>query len=114
METIVGLFEDEEDADEAINWLQQAGFNRQQFGVIAHNRVIEKVNKKETFQKGTIQADNKLGAAGGAAVGGLTGLLAGMTALAIPGVGPTVLAGTLVVGATTGLGTATGGLLGLL
>jgi hypothetical protein len=46
-----------------------------------------------------------VGAAGGAVVGGLTGLLMGLGAIAIPGIGPVIAAGTLA----TALGSAAAG-----
>jgi uncharacterized protein (TIGR02271 family) len=56
-----------------------------------------------------------VGAGAGAAVGGLGGLLVGLSALAIPGVGPVLAAGPLATTlAGAGLGAAAGGLLGAL
>jgi hypothetical protein len=54
-------------------------------------------------------------AAGSAAIGGLTGFIAGIAALAIPGVGPILAAGPLaagIIGAT--VGAAAGGVVGAL
>jgi hypothetical protein len=61
----------------------------------------------------------KIGAASGGALGGLTGLLVGLGALAIPGVGPIMLAGATATALATTLaggaiGAVTGGLLGAL
>ena len=51
----------------------------------------------------------------GVAVGGISGLLLGLATLAIPGIGPAIVAGPLVAAITgTALGAATGGLLGAL
>jgi hypothetical protein len=119
MQTVVGLFEYEEDADLAIRELERAGFNRNIVGVMARNTIVQRVDHKEDKEQGTIKADHKLGAAGGALVGGLGGLLIGVGALLIPGVGPVLAAGTLggILGAATaatGMGAAVGGLLGAL
>ena len=55
------------------------------------------------------------GASFGTALGGGAGLLAGLGALAIPGIGPVVAAGWLIATLTgAGIGAATGGLLGSL
>jgi hypothetical protein len=59
------------------------------------------------------------GAIGGTAIGGLGGLLAGLTVITIPGFGPIITAGTLIttLGATAagaGIGAATGGIVGAL
>jgi uncharacterized membrane protein len=112
MKTVAGLFKYERDADLAIRALERAGFNENHYGVIAPNSVVQRVDWKEDAKEGTIQTDHKLGATGGAAVGGLTGLLAGLTALAVPGIGPVLAAG--MIAASTGLGATAGGLLGSL
>lgn len=112
MKTVAGLFKYERDADSAIRALESAGFNENHYGVIAPNSVVQKVNWKEDVKEGTVQTDHKLGTAGGAAVGGLTGLLAGLTALAVPGIGPVLAAG--MIAASTGFGATAGGLLGSL
>jgi hypothetical protein len=59
------------------------------------------------------------GATGGTVVGGLTGLLVGLGALVIPGIGPVVAAGSLAAALSSaaigaGIGAAAGGLLGAL
>ena len=117
---IAGLFEQEQAADLVIDELQNAGFNQEQFGVLARNRVIQKVDWEEDVEEGVIhQEGSKLGASGGATVGGLTGLLLGVGALAIPGIGPALAAGSIAtalgtIAAATGLGAVSGGLLGAL
>jgi hypothetical protein len=115
MKRIAGLFEQEQAADRAISELQKNGFNKEHFGVITRNRITQKVNREEDIRAGTVKADQKLGVTGGAAVGGLTGLLLGVGALFIPGIGPVVAAGTLAaIAAGTGMGAVAGGLLGAL
>jgi hypothetical protein len=112
MKTVAGLFKYEKEADLAIRALESAGFNENHYGVIAPNSVVQKVNWKEDAKEGTVQTDHKLGTTGGAAVGGLTGLVAGLTALTIPGIGPVLAAG--MIAASTGFGATAGGLLGSL
>jgi hypothetical protein len=112
MKTVAGLFKSEREADLAIKELERAGFNENNYGVIAPNTVVQRVDRAQDQREGTIQTDHKLGTAGGAAVGGLTGLLAGLTALAVPGVGPILAAG--MIAASAGFGATAGGLLGSL
>jgi uncharacterized membrane protein len=119
MKKIFGLFDHEEEADRAISELQKAGFSREHFGVITRNKISQKVNREEDVREGTVQVDQKLSPATGAAVGGLTGLLLGVGALFIPGIGPVLAAGTLAsaigaVAAGTGMGAVAGGLLATL
>lgn len=119
MKTVVGLFERAEEADQAIQALQKAGFNRNRFSIIGRNEVVQRVDRAEDNQEGTIQAEDKLGVAGGAAIGGVTGLLLGLGALVIPGIGPVVAAGTIATAlgtaaAAAGMGAVAGGLIGAL
>lgn len=84
--------------------------------VAAHDRVA--VDDRAAATDAGHTATGTGGAAGallGSAVGGGVGLLAGIGALAIPGVGPVVAAGWLVATlAGAGVGAASGGLLGSL
>jgi uncharacterized membrane protein len=119
MKRVVGLFAHEQAADRAISELQKKGFTQEHFGVITRNRITQKVNREEDIREGTVKADQKLGVTGGAAIGGLTGLLLGVGALFIPGIGPAVAVGALAsslgaIAAGTGMGAVTGGLLGAL
>jgi uncharacterized protein (TIGR02271 family) len=60
-------------------------------------------------------SDVAKGAGIGAAIGGIGGLLLGLGALAIPGIGPVVAAGPLAAALTgAGIGAATGGIVGAL
>lgn len=115
MKRVAGLFANEQAADRAISELQKKGFSQEHFGVITRNRIVQKVNREEDVREGTVKADQKLGVTGGAAIGGLTGLLMGVGALFIPGIGPVVAAGALgALAAGTGMGAVAGGLLGAL
>jgi hypothetical protein len=116
MKAIVGLFEGQEEADRAIRELEAAGFAHNQFSLVARDNIVQVVNRQEDREQGTVQAEEKLGPTGGAVIGGLTGLLIGVAALAIPGIGPVIAAGTVAatLGAAAGMGAVTGGLLGAL
>ena len=118
----VGVFSSRQDAESAIDELNRAGFPMNKVSIIA----------KDAGRQGDIagvdvsdRVGNKAdegataGALTGGTLGGLTGLLVGLGALAIPGVGPVVLAGELAtVLATTvaggAIGAAAGGLAGAL
>jgi hypothetical protein len=94
MRTISGLFDTREQANRAVDALEDAGVASDDISVIG----------PEGSASGAAE-----GAGIGAAVGGVGGLLAGLGAFAIPGIGPVLGAGWL---ATTLAGMAAGGLAG--
>jgi len=99
-------------AHAVVNDLVNAGFNRADISLIANNaddRYASYIDTSSTSE------DVGQGAGIGAAVGGVGGLLIGLGALAIPGVGPFVAAGPLAAAlAGAGVGAVTGGLIGAL
>jgi hypothetical protein len=109
-QTIIGVFDNVDDATAAINDLKVAGFTPDSISVITRNRDANNTLVEET--EGNEAAKGALsGALGGGTLGAVLGwLLAGGTAL-IPGVGPIVAAG--VLGATI-TGALVGGSLGSL
>ncbi|MEM6755081.1 MAG: DUF2382 domain-containing protein [Cyanobacteria bacterium P01_C01_bin.38] len=114
-----GLFYSRDEAEAAVRGLRDAGFDQDRISVIA--RDADKVDGVETTEKVGNKADEgaAAGALTGGALGGITGLLVGLGALAIPGVGPILLAGTEATAIATTLaggaiGAATGGLVGAL
>ena len=111
--TVVGLFQDQPSAEAAINRLTAAGFREDQIGVAVKDRERQDALTEST---GTQAAEDATkGAVGGGVVGGVIGLLAGVGALAIPGVGPIIAGGALASTlAGAGIGAAAGGLLGAL
>jgi uncharacterized membrane protein len=117
MKTVVGLFEYYQDAERAVNELTNRGFARNEISVAARDNVLRSraVGGRET----AVAESAGAGAVGGAAVGGIAGLLVGLGALVIPGIGPVVTAGTLATAlastaAGAGIGAAAGGLIGAL
>jgi uncharacterized protein (TIGR02271 family) len=110
---VVGLFHSQADAESAIARLKQSGFSENQIGVALKDR-----KRQEELIEGTgTQAAEgaATGALGGGVLGGVIGLLAGVGALAIPGVGPIIAGGTLASTlAGAGIGAAAGGLIGAL
>ncbi len=111
--TVVGLFHNQADAERAIQRLKSEGFSENQIGVAIKDRERQQELIEGT---GTQAAEGAAtGAIGGGVLGGVIGLLAGVGALAIPGVGPIIAGGTLASTlAGAGIGAAAGGLLGAL
>jgi hypothetical protein len=110
--TIARLFDSYNDASAAVADLEAAGFLRDDISLIA-NRGTTTTTAAPDDTSGHSGTGAGTGATLGAVVGGGAGLLAGLGALAIPGVGPVVAAGWLVATlAGAGVGAAGGGLLG--
>ncbi len=116
----IGVFHNRSDAEQALRELGNAGIVMDRVSVIArdrdHNGEIGGATVKEKVGD---KADEgaTAGAVTGGALGGLTGLLVGLGTLAIPGIGPIMLAGaTATALATTlagaGIGAAAGGIIG--
>ena len=111
--TVVGLFRDQPAAERAIQRLTAAGFTEKQIGVAVRDREQQAAITEGT---GTQAAEGaKAGAVSGGVLGGVVGLLAGVGALAIPGIGPIIAGGALASTlAGAGIGAAAGGLVGAL
>ena len=115
--TLVRMFDDHAHAMQAVRELESAGFTQDEVSIMAGER---RYSTGETpAAANDTDTDTESGAGVGATIGGLVGggagLLAGIGALAIPGVGPIVAAGWLVAALTgAGAGAAAGGLLGSL
>lgn len=115
----VGIFSHRRDAEDALHELKNSGFAMDRVSVIAQDTDGGNIAGAEVHEKVGNKADEgaSLGAVSGGTLGGLTGLLVGLGTLAIPGVGPIMLAGaTATAIATTlagaGIGAAAGSLLG--
>lgn len=110
--TVIGTYRDMETATAVVNDLVSAGFHRNSISVIAGDAD----KKYSTYIDNDNAADDTAKGAGiGAAIGGLGGLLLGLGALAIPGVGPVIAAGPLAAAlAGAGIGAVTGGIIGAL
>jgi len=109
--TVIGTYSSVETAVAVVNDLVKAGFQRNDISLIADdpdNKYAAVVDQNT--------ADNTAAGAGiGAAIGGLGGLLLGLGALAIPGIGPVIAAGPIVAAlAGAGVGAVTGGIIGAL
>jgi len=108
-----GIYKDRAMVESAVDTLVNAGFRPADISVLLPDNIGTKEFAHEKNTKAPEGAAT--GAGTGAVVGGTLGLLAGIGALAIPGLGPFIAAGP-IMGALAGLGVgaATGGLIGAL
>jgi hypothetical protein len=108
-----GIYKDRATAETAVDRLLAGGFSNQDVSVLMSDNSGSKdfaTEKNTKAPEGTTT-----GAGVGGVVGGTLGLLAGIGALAIPGVGPLIAAGPIMAGlAGLGIGGAVGGLVGAL
>jgi hypothetical protein len=118
----VGVLSSRQETEYALNELRGAGFPMEKVSVVAKDldRGDEIAGVDMSDRIGN-KADEgaATGAVTGGALGGLTGLLVGLGALAIPGIGPIVIAGAAATTIATTLaggaiGAAAGGLVGAL
>src|SRR5579862_132088 len=107
------IFPTQSAAEAALNQLTGAGFSRQDVSVLMADKSTTRefaAEKNTKAPEGTT-----LGAGVGGTVGGAIGLLAGIGAIAIPGVGPLIAAGPIMAAlAGVGVGGVVGGLTGAL
>src|SRR5262245_57009005 len=107
--TVVGLFDTYADAQGAVQDLVDMGVNANDISVVANDARGEFKNYQAggTSAPGDFNTPDRTGgtkgaegatagAVGGGVLGGVLGLLAGVGALAIPGIGPALAAGPLV------------------
>jgi hypothetical protein len=112
-ETVVALYNRLDNAHAAVRELVAAGFSRDDISLVANN-----VTGEYSRSAASDDVTGEEGAGFGAVVGSLTGVMVGLTAIAIPGIGPIIAAGPLaaLLGGTTGaavgavLGAVTGGI----
>jgi hypothetical protein len=116
----VGVFANRRDAEEALHELRKSGFDMNRVSVVVQDADGDKnIAGAEVTERVGDKSDEgaTVGAVSGGTLGGLTGLLVGLGTLAIPGIGPIMLAGaTATALATTlagvGIGALAGSLLG--
>lgn len=110
---VFGIYKNSMQAESAVDRLTAAGFSNNDISVLLPDVQSSKEFAHEKSTKAPEGATT--GVATGGALGGTLGLLAGIGALAIPGVGPLIAAGP-IMGALAGLGVggAVGGLIGAL
>jgi uncharacterized membrane protein len=114
---VVGLFETREAAERAVRELDRRGLDQATVSLAMRQRDGPATVAAATGTQATEAAGT--GAAGGGILGGLAGLLVGLGALTVPGVGPVLAAGPLSAALGTalagaGIGAAAGGLVGAL
>lgn len=116
MKTVVGLFDDYAQARNAALDVERSGISHDDISVLANNGT-----DSEHVRRDYVDAPSTMGhaitkdAGVGAEIGGVLGLLAGMSLFTIPGLGFIAGAGWLAGMLTgAGLGAITGGLVGML
>ncbi len=129
MRTVAHLYDTYDHAQSVVTELEAAGFSHENVSIVANQGVSDAYNTAPTTTTATTTGDYTsavttapaastgagTGASIGTIIGGGAGLLAGIGALAIPGIGPIIAAGWLVAALTgAGAGAAAGGLLGSL
>ncbi len=91
--SVVGVFENENQAKEAINELKRQGFDEREISLIAREEREQGVGQEDEMSMA--EQDLGDGMLTGGALGGIAGILAGAGALLVPGVGPIIAAGPL-------------------
>jgi hypothetical protein len=114
--SVYGIFASRSALERAVVGLEQAGFRNEDVSVLLPENLG---NKDLVTEKSSKSPEGAVtGGATGGVVGGTLGWLAGIGALAIPGLGPFIAAGPIMAalagaGAGAALGGVTGGLIGL-
>jgi hypothetical protein len=110
---VFGIYPDSAQAERGVDALIAAGFGSAEISVLLPDTQSTQAfahHKDTKAPEGTA-----VGVTAGGAIGGVLGVLAGIGALAIPGVGPLIAAGPIMAGlAGLGVGGAVGGLVGAL
>lgn len=110
---VFGIYRDYADVENAVDALKTAGYRNTDISVL----FPENVGTKDFAMKKDTKAPEgaATGAGTGAVIGGGLGWLAGIGALAIPGLGPFIAAGPIMAAlAGAGVGGAVGGITGAL
>lgn len=109
MNTLIGIFKERKNADEAVSTLKEKGFETRDISIIMRDET-KVVEQDLPVLEGAVG-----GATTGGVLGGLAGLLIGLGAITIPGIGALLIGGPLVAAlglsgaaATTAAGAATG------
>ncbi|WP_066383966.1 MULTISPECIES: signal transduction histidine kinase LytS [unclassified Anabaena] len=112
----VGVFSRHQDFEKALHELKNIGFPMDRVSVIARDEDGKFVSPELQMQE-QVDEGVRMGVISGGVLGGLGGLLIGLGTIAIPGIGPVILAGATATAIATTLagasiGAVTGGLLG--
>jgi len=110
---VFGIYRNRQDVEEGVQALRNANFRSTDISVLFSENVGTKDFAHEKHTK--MPEGSTAGASTGAVVGGVLGWLTGIGALAIPGVGPFIVAGPIVsLLAGIGAGGVVGGVAGAL
>lgn len=114
VKTIVGSFDNFNEAHQVANDLRAAGFLDSDISIVANDVAGEyREDPRVAPVKEAETSATAKGAVTGAVVGGGAGLAASLAGLAIPGIGPIIAAGPIVATlAGAGTGAVAGGLIG--
>jgi hypothetical protein len=111
--TAFGIFTHRADVEVAVDRLTMAGFSNQDLSALLSDKC--ELRELETANNTMAPEVAAAGAGVGGVVGGTLGLLAGIGVLAVPGLGPVIVAGPILATlAGLGVGGAVGGLVGAL
>jgi hypothetical protein len=96
---VIGVFNDSQDAQQAILELQRAGFSSEQIGVAARNVAEPLTTEVQDLRRESHESFVAEGAVTGVAAGAGLGALTGLAILSgvLPPIGPAIAAGTLTV-----------------
>jgi hypothetical protein len=110
---VFGIYKTVSQAEQAVDTLITSGFSNDDISVLLPDA---QSSKEFAHEKNTKAPEGTTtGATAGGLIGGTLGLLAGIGALAIPGVGPFIAAGPIMAAlAGVGVGGTVGGLVGAL
>ena len=110
---VFGIYKTSAQAERAVDQIAAAGFSHNDISVLLPDN---QSSKEFAHEKNTKAPEGTTtGVTTGGVVGGTLGLLAGVGALAIPGLGPFIAAGPIMASlAGLGVGGAVGGLIGAL
>ncbi|MDB4929391.1 MAG: rane protein [Myxococcaceae bacterium] len=112
--TIVGLFDTAFEANALVREVVRLGIPRDHVSLMV-SRVDESLSPDTAPEVTTGSDDAMVGAGIGAVAGGGVGLLLGLVAFPIPGLGPVIAAGPIAAALTgAGIGAVTGGVIGAL
>jgi hypothetical protein len=115
IKTIIGSFDNVDDADRAYRELRQAGFPDADVNLIVSNAPPDHDDIRPVERTLETGSPTAKGAVAGGVLGGAAGLAASLMGLAVPGIGPILAAGPIVAAlAGAGAGAVAGGLIGAL
>ncbi len=105
MPKVIGVFDEQSQAEKAVDEIKSQGISDGEISIAAKEDSISREEGDSSY----LDQDLTTGAGIGGSLGGVAGLMTGVGALAIPGIGPLLAAGPIAAGLT---GAAAGGLAG--